>query len=926
MSRILKSVFIVLMISSVIYGENQITVFDNSGFLKLEQYNLKVNRFVFPETQKELNSENKLRICESLDNSLFVWVGSHISSKDLGLLFNNTEIVNSLSELLNRKGIIYFAPSEWKIISLVPSSMNRWLKSIHIDQAWQAAYYKNTSENKKEIKVKALLTKEFENSIFNTPHKNISTLAVRHFGDITKKTNLKALMQTPDGKFTTMVVGEIPGKGRVIFSNAYDIDRATTSPFLENILTGLYDNFRKLSSRQRLSGEGSIQKPACFIDLNKIATYSLVSIKKSEKLVNLTTVTVRCDKKKLYVTFQCKAQMPLLTKYSERDSAIWNDDCVEVFIADSVKSSSNMYHFILNSNNIVYDEKNLSRSWNAKKLTTAVKKSKDGFEAFFEIGLAELGLKDSFKINLCRESYNPEELSALLPTNAFFSKKNMAVASFLPEASFLTKKAVPQVLSIVQEPVFKRIYEDSEPEDDAVNVTNIDMLLARKDRELAKIVFYNRTGSHCYFRIEENQVNSDIFKIKELLPWRAPNGEVFFEIESELNEANVVCVPDGGNCVLLIEAYTDKTPANYTWDFELVPVTSDKKKCKIKVNAEVLNLEVSETMPDVYTFGPYGKRGKKYNEFLKKNLINIVIGEINIRKVIKKDAAGKIILSENKKDYLTDEAEMAKLGVKWSYGYGIWAEFCHRVGAKQNETTPETNQMFEEYVKRWASALHEANVDFSSFTVPLQDEPRSEDLDGLILAAKIFHKYGFQTNLTIATWSTLDDVEKISPYIDLMMPTETRIVSRKTANDELKIYRKYCKRIMPYLCSTSSCYSNYMHYFRYRGIRSYQLGFYGFAMWAANSWRGNDYHSVEDSKSNGSWLFHHNNVNPVGTLRLEAFREGIEDLYYLKRASLSDKSEVKELISKENLQAILQDGSSVQVKKWRDKLLRTLAD
>ena len=926
MSRILKIVFIVLMISCVIYGESQITVFGNSGFLKLEQYNLKVNRFVFPETQKELNSESKLRICESLDNSLFVWVGDHISSKDLGLLFNNTEIVNCLSELLNRKGIIYFAPSESKIISAVPVSMNRWLKSIHIGQAWQLAYYKNTSENRKENIVKAFLTKKFENSIFNTPHKNFSALAVRHFGDVTKKTNLKALMQTPDGKFTTMVVGEIPEKGRVIFSNAYDIDLVTMSPFLENILMGLYDNFRKLSLRQRLPGTESIQKPACFIDLNKIVTCPLVSIKKSVKLVNPTTVTVRCDKKKLYVAFQWKAQQPLLTKYSERDSDIWNDDCVEVFIADSVKINSNMYHFILNSNNVLYDEKNFSRSWDAKKLTTAVKKNTEGFEAFFEIDLAELGLEDSFKINLCRESYNPEELSALLSTNSFFSKKNMAVASFLPEASFLTKKAVPQVLSIVQEPVFKRIYEDSEPEDDAVNVKNIDMLLARKDRELAKIVFYNRTGNHCYFRIEENQVNSDIFKIKELLPWRAPNGEVFFEIESKLNEANVICVPDGGNCVLLIEAYTDKTPANYTWGFELVPVTSNKEKRKIKVNAEVLNLEVSETMPDIYTFGPYKKRGKKYNEFLKNNLINIVIRDTNITKVIQKDNAGKIILSENKKDYLTDEAEMAKLGVKWSYGYGIWAEFFLRIGAKQNETTSEINQMFEEYVKRWATALHEANVDFSNFTVPLKDEPRSEDLNGLILAAKILHKYGFQTNLTIGSWSTLDDVKKISPYIDLIIPFERRIISRKMANEELKIYRKYCKQMMPYVCSTSEWYSNYMHYFRYRGIRNYQLGCYGFAMWAANSWRGNDYHSVEDLESNGGWLFHHNNVNPVGTLRLEAFREGIEDLYYLKRASLSDKSEVKKLISKETLQAILQDGSSVQTKKWRDKLLRTLAD
>jgi len=62
---------------------------------------------------------------------------------------------------------------------------------------------------------------------------------------------------------------------------------------------------------------------------------------------------------------------------------------------------------------------------------------------------------------------------------------------------------------------------------------------------------------------------------------------------------------------------------------------------------------------------------------------------------------------------------------------------------------------------------------------------------------------------------------------------------------------------------------------------------------------------------------------PVATKRLEALREGAEDLYWLRRAAKEGKA--KELISDEALAALVKAQDPAQVKAWRNALLRALA-
>ncbi|MGB2821693.1 MAG: carbohydrate-binding family 9-like protein, partial [Phycisphaerae bacterium] len=72
-----------------------------------------------------------------------------------------------------------------------------------------------------------------------------------------------------------------------------------------------------------------------------------------------TTVRVTHDAKGLYLAFRCEEpQIETLqvTGEEKRDSALWRDDCVELFLAPP--GAGCHYHFIFNSRGWTYDARN----------------------------------------------------------------------------------------------------------------------------------------------------------------------------------------------------------------------------------------------------------------------------------------------------------------------------------------------------------------------------------------------------------------------------------------------------------------------------------------------------------------------------------------------------------------------------------------
>ena len=518
-------------------------------------------------------------------------------------------------------------------------------------------------------------------------------------------------------------------------------------------------------------------------------------------------------------------------------------------------------------------------------------------------------------------------------------RKSTGRSTYLAEAKACGRSG----LFIREEPVFTQLYTDSLPPDGGRDLKHVDMLLARGERELAEIVFYNCTEENFVFRLEPEpgNPNGGMFRFLDVLPRRTEDGRIQNEIVTPPNAAGCIAVPSGETKVLLLSAQAERqAPGRHDWSFTLVPVNAEREPQRITVTAEVLDLEMTGPMPEIYLFGPYEMSWAKdkvarYQEFLANGYhVNHIMMPGNVwKRVISLDSSGEIVLSANDADYLSDEVRMQRLGWKWIYGYGMMDGVTARfreLGKKMDFKDPKTQALLDRLVARWTAALKANGIDIERCHEPIRDEPNTKMLDDFITLARIVRRHGIKVAVDIATWCTLDDVRRLASEVDMWEPWEPRLTVRATAAEELSIYRASGKPIRPYLCSMSGNTDPYLDYHRFRGIRAFRLGADGFCTWAANSWRGNDYrgkdNALDGTKGSfpGAFYVHHGDDGPVATMRLEALREGVEDLYWLRRAANGGCA--AELRSERCLTEILSKKDPAAVKAWRDALLRAIAN
>ena len=73
------------------------------------------------------------------------------------------------------------------------------------------------------------------------------------------------------------------------------------------------------------------------------------------------------------------------------------------------------------------------------------------------------------------------------------------------------------------------------------------------------------------------------------------------------------------------------------------------------------------------------------------------------------------------------------------------------------------------------------------------------------------------------------------------------------------------------------------------------------------------------------FLFHHGETGPVPTVRFEALREGLEDMYYLRLAEKSSDPEVRKFADKKALSKLMERSNPAEMEKWHADLLKALA-
>ena len=138
------------------------------------------------------------------------------------------------------------------------------------------------------------------------------------------------------------------------------------------------------------------------------------------------------DAENLYVSFLCREdKMQNLRAGSTKrdDLAIYEDDCIEVFLGQAGdKAVNNYWHITVNANNAVWDNFKQALT-NNLALKSAVKKTVQAWVVELAIPLKDLTFGDpsgkTWKVNLCREekphsensSWNPVEQGFCAPEN-----------------------------------------------------------------------------------------------------------------------------------------------------------------------------------------------------------------------------------------------------------------------------------------------------------------------------------------------------------------------------------------------------------------------------------------------------------------------------------------------------------------------------
>ncbi|HOK80341.1 MAG TPA: sugar-binding protein [bacterium] len=131
-----------------------------------------------------------------------------------------------------------------------------------------------------------------------------------------------------------------------------------------------------------------------------------------------TEVMVAADSQNLYFAFKNFEPFMnnLAARITSRDAAVWDDDCVEVFIGNDV-GCQNFYQFVVNSNGAIadafYPSGEFRPKWNSKNVEAGVKK----FPSYWQVELkvpredVELSNTSIAGINMCREEKQIGELT-----------------------------------------------------------------------------------------------------------------------------------------------------------------------------------------------------------------------------------------------------------------------------------------------------------------------------------------------------------------------------------------------------------------------------------------------------------------------------------------------------------------------------------
>ncbi len=467
-----------------------------------------------------------------------------------------------------------------------------------------------------------------------------------------------------------------------------------------------------------------------------------------------------------------------------------------------------------------------------------------------------------------------------------------------------------------------------------------------RGNDAAVLLVRNHGSTSLVFKVESpRQLKSktgspvDFYQVATLyrgIPRLSSYETLGFDPLENLGNGALLNVPPGETAMLWIDVTGDAPAGDYHGEISLLPITTKQPTpVRIPLDLRIYHTQIPKTLPlNVYTWGPYMESIREKSEPL--GYVDLAIdSHINTFNVIYPYAAIKPgpVVSTQAEDYLSNVAYYLEhqRDVSFVYSYHLFDKFdsALREAGFTGQTMDDTWQtLFVEWFGHWIDALQGAGVTYDDFWIQVDDEPRAHELPELTAKTALVKKHFPQARLmvTIAPWSTMEDLQAMTPHIDLWTTERRRITMRETAGQELAFYRKQ-DAFWSYRCAVQMDMQPLMSYYRQRGIEEYMLGVDGIALWAFNSWGGNPWAQWDKLRADGGARFDEGLVyrgehGPIPTTRLFAFRAGIEDyvlLHLLSQANSGASKKTQQRIAAltDEAKRLLESMEPEAVEQWR---------
>ena len=248
---------------------------------------------------------------------------------------------------------------------------------------------------------------------------------------------------------------------------------------------------------------------------------------KGRKSNNPTIVYLDYDNQNLYVAFKCNEPRmdKLKTTYfhaEEHDNSIWQDDCVEIFIAPWTGLSRPYYQFVINSAGVSYDAFAGNPFWDCK-FERKVHKSTDGWSIELAIPFENFGFTpkggESWLFAFSRQAKTDKRIYAMPGTGAVNDPSRFIPVVFnnadvrLDAVKWHDKKQLMIVNNKNENLKLNLTLENNKEETDF----SVDVALKKGNNTIP----YKGTNQSCYMNLKVLAGNSVIYQNRIELPEEA---------------------------------------------------------------------------------------------------------------------------------------------------------------------------------------------------------------------------------------------------------------------------------------------------------------------------------------------------------------------------------------------------------------------